>query len=212
MDMIKNSLVCANKASHESSELIIPDGKAEVDGGFWVSMDELEGIEKPCQPVYMKDGRVLMYPESHVLYHGSTGTGKSTVIYDNSIDINSRMSKKARSSMIIFDVKGELHSRHAQNLADRGYNVVTFNMRRPYAAERYNPLAAIFDDYTESRRIKTQLFEGTLSPVLNGKKYESSEELESAATERYLLLNDRATKKISEIAETLINSSDPKNL
>ena len=212
MNMIKNSLVNANKASHESSALVIPDGSTAVKGGFWVSVDELETITKPCQPVYMKDGKILMYPESHVLYHGSTGTGKSTVIYDNSIDINSRLPKGIRSSMIIFDVKGDLYSRHAKRLSERGFKVSSFNMRRPFAAERYNPLAAIYDDYTESISIKKRLSSADPDDSFNGKKYESYAALASAATERYMYLNDKATKRISEISETLINSSDPKNL
>ncbi len=74
--------------------------------------------------------------EYHNLIIGSTGSGKTEMIVQPMVKI---LAKKGES-MIITDPKGEIYETNAEELRERGYNVVLLNFRDPQKGSAWNPL------------------------------------------------------------------------
>ena len=72
-----------------------------------------------------------------VLAVGGMGTGKtSTLVLPNLYTLANE-----ELSFVVTDTSGELYEQSSQYLADKGFNIVTFNLMDVHASERYNPLA-----------------------------------------------------------------------
>ncbi len=67
---------------------------------------------------------------------GGTGTGKSSITLLPSL-------YTMRSSFIVHDPSGELFSKSAGHLTDKGYSVRTLNFTNPIVSSGYNPLARV---------------------------------------------------------------------
>ena len=74
--------------------------------------------------------------EYHNLIIGSTGSGKTEMIVQPMVKL---LAKKGES-MIITDPKGEIYENNAEELKERGYNVVLLNFRDPQKGSAWNPL------------------------------------------------------------------------
>lgn len=89
--------------------------------------------------------------EYHNLIIGSTGSGKTEMIVQPMIKV---LAKKGES-MIITDPKGEIYENNAEELRQRGYNVVLLNFRDPQKGSGWNPLTLPYSLYKEGNKDKS---------------------------------------------------------
>ncbi len=92
-----------------------------------------------------KELNVLTVKEHHGVIVGGTGSGKSQTLASPSIQANAN--SKNKSSMLIYDLKGELYQSHSKLLHDKGYNVHIINLKEVSKSSKYNPLSLIWDLY-----------------------------------------------------------------
>ena len=83
--------------------------------------------------------------EYHNLIIGSTGSGKTEMLVQPMVKILA----KSHQSMIITDPKGEIYERNAEELREKGYNVVLLNFRDPQRGNCWNPLALPYSLYKQ---------------------------------------------------------------
>ena len=83
--------------------------------------------------------------EYHNLIIGSTGSGKTEMLVQPMVKILA----KSHQSMIITDPKGEIYERNAEELREKGYNVVLLNFRDPQKGNCWNPLALPYSLYKQ---------------------------------------------------------------
>lgn len=79
----------------------------------------------------------------HNLIIGSTGSGKTEMLVQPMVKI---LAKKGES-MIITDPKGEIYENNANELRERGYNIVLLNFREPQKGNCWNPLTLPYSLY-----------------------------------------------------------------
>ena len=212
MDCIEQLLLKTNKNGCEASECIDCTANAGVQGGRWIKKDDISSQKEIGQPVYMDDESILLYPISHNMIIGSTGSGKTTVLYDNYIEFYSKLPKAIRPSFLVLDLKGDMYMRHTKELENEGYKVRVLDMRNAFFSAGYNPLSSIYDFYEESLRIDEDLNNDRIDACFNGKVYKSKNQARSAARARYFELRDAVDRYITEIAEIFVVNTDPKNL
>ncbi len=210
---IETLLLESNERAHEDSKCIdCKENGAKVKGGRWIKQSEIPTLDEIGQPVYMDDENVLLYPLSHDLIIGSTGSGKTTVLYDNRIDFYSKMKKEKRPSFMVMDLKGEMYMRHTKKLEDAGYKVRVIDMRNPFFSASYNPFSTIFDYHVECCQIQKAIENGQIGKTYRGVKYESVAQANSVALARYFELKDAIDRYVNELAEIIVVNTDPKNL
>lgn len=81
--------------------------------------------------------------EWHNLVIGSTASGKTESIVQPMV----KTLAKAGESMIITDPKGEIYERNANELKEKGYNIVLLNFRNPQNGNCWNPLTLPYSLY-----------------------------------------------------------------
>jgi len=81
--------------------------------------------------------------EYHNLIIGSTGSGKTETLVQPMVK---SLAKKGES-MIITDPKGEIYEKSANELRERGYNIVLLNFREPQKGNCWNPLSLPYSLY-----------------------------------------------------------------
>ncbi len=93
----------------------------------------------------INDGKELWVDdgEYHSLIIGSTGSGKTQLLVQPMVKILA----KHDESMIITDPKGEIYENNANELRERGYNVVVLNFREPQKGNAWNPLSLPYSLY-----------------------------------------------------------------
>ena len=79
---------------------------------------------------------------SHELIIGGTRSGKTSRLINP--QIQTLANSKEKPSMIISDVKGELFNFHAKLLKDKGYEVLTLNLKKG-KTDYWNPLSRIWE-------------------------------------------------------------------
>ena len=115
--------------------------------------NDLGNVEKDGIPVVAKlnhkekDMVVAFNSPCHSIIIGSTGSGKTTTFVTPMIQILA--STKAGSSMVVTDPKGELFQMHSKFLKERGYDVKVIDLRDTYSSYRWNPLDAIWDNFSD---------------------------------------------------------------
>lgn len=79
----------------------------------------------------------------HALVIGSTGSGKTALLLNATIQIFARSQNKP--SLIFSDPKGELFSTHSDLLTKQGYEVLAINLRNYQKSCHWNPLTKIWN-------------------------------------------------------------------
>lgn len=209
---IEKLLLESNELAHEDSKCIDCKADKNVSGGVWIKQSDIPTLDEIGQPVYMDEENVLLYPLSHDLIIGSTGSGKTTVLYDNCIDFYSKMKKDKRPSFLAMDLKGDLYTRHTKKLEKAGYKVRVIDMRNPFFSASYNPLSTIFDYHVECCEIEKAMENKTIGKTYRGVTYKSVAQANSVALARYFELKDSIDRYINELAEIIVVNTDPKNL
>ena len=103
---------------------------------------------------FKKDGKLYIegVAKRQACVIGGTGSGKTTGFISPTIQANALSKKK--SSLFIYDLKGDLYKMHSKLLTEQGYNVVIINLKEPIKSVKYNPLALIWDLYQEYLKAK----------------------------------------------------------
>lgn len=83
--------------------------------------------------------------EYHSIIIGSTGSGKTEMIVQPMVKV---LAKKGES-MIITDPKGEIYVNNANELREKGYNVILLNFRDPQKGNCWNPMTLPYQLYKE---------------------------------------------------------------
>jgi len=113
----------------------------------------------------INDGKEIWIDSSgyHNMIIGSTGSGKSQALSFPFI----RILAKAGESMIVTDPKGELYEGTANELRERGYNIVLLNFRDPQKGNCWNPFSLPYKLYKEGNSDKaTELLEDLAKNIL----------------------------------------------
>ena len=101
--------------------------------------------------------------EWHNLVIGSTASGKTEAIVQPMV----KTLAKAGESMIITDPKGEIYERNAEELKEKGYNIVLLNFRNPQNGNCWNPLTLPYSLYKEGNIDKaTELLDDLAKNIL----------------------------------------------
>ena len=84
-----------------------------------------------------KEGARLRFyylPNSHELYIGGTGSGKTTGCVEPQLRAITK--QKNKPNLFLTDPKGELFDRNAQHLADQGYRLYVLNFKNIKRSDR----------------------------------------------------------------------------
>ncbi len=101
--------------------------------------------------------------EYHNLVIGSTGSGKTVNLVFPMVNL---LAKKGES-MIITDPKGEIFTKTAKNLEERGYKIIVLNFREPSRGNAWNPLFLPYQYYNEGNTDKAiELLEDVAQSIL----------------------------------------------
>lgn len=123
-----------------------------------------EKIEKGGIPL-INNGSEIWIDSSgyHNMIIGSTGSGKSQALSFPFI----RVMAKAGESMIVTDPKGELYEQTANELKERGYNVIVLNFRDPQNGNCWNPFFIPYKLFKEGKEDKAiELLEDLAKNIL----------------------------------------------
>ena len=178
-------------------------------GGRWLSMEEISQLTKIGWPAAEKNGKTLLLPMCHAMIIGSTGRGKTTVGYENSVRVFARMKKPP--SLFLTDAKGDCTPIYIQMLR-RTHTVYVVNCMDPSFSRTFNSLLSIYDDYHEAKRIKKALQSqdgdvtvDDLPPIRDPKERLS-------AIDRRNMLLDQMEENINTIIHHIIQTTDPKSM
>lgn len=80
---------------------------------------------------------------SHELYIGTTGSGKTTGCVEPQLRAIS--SQRNKPNIFLTDPKGELFQRNARHLANMGYDIKIINFKDITRSDRWNPLLELYD-------------------------------------------------------------------
>ena len=107
---------------------------------------------------------INMQKPIHTLVIGTTGSGKTTMFVDPTIQILAQCGTKP--SMVMSDPKGELYAHNAQYLRNLGYDVQCINLREPNQSSRVNPIEPAFDNFQRAHNLikEVKVFQGKFDP------------------------------------------------
>lgn len=146
----------------------------------WISLKELKTNPKFMFNYYSglrkqtKDGipiraelirgktEINMIKPIHTIVIGTTGSGKTTMVVDPTIQILSET--KSKPSMVISDPKGELHSHNSEKLKASGYDVQVVDLREPDKSARWNPIERAFDAFQRAHNLHKEVKKHTGDP------------------------------------------------
>lgn len=195
---------------------------------------ELHTVKRDGIPLRaeLRKGKTLvnMYKPIHTIIIGTTGSGKTTMIMNPTIQILSETASKP--SLVISDPKGELYNLHSQALRNRGYEVHVVDLREPDKSSRWNPLERSYDNYQRAHNLEKEVTIHRNAPLksypkltqIKSEKYNEAEWYEFngvAYPNKQILDNDilglkaklisQAMEEITEISNTLcpIEGQDP---
>ena len=86
----------------------------------------------------------------HTLVIGSTGSGKTQTVVLPTVKVLARKGE----SMIITDPKGEIYSKTATMLKEKGYQILVLNFRDPQNGNAWNPMSLPYKLYKEGNQDK----------------------------------------------------------
>lgn len=162
---------------------------------------------------------VNMQKPIHTLVIGTTGSGKTTMLVDPTIQILA--SCGTHPSMVISDPKGELYAHQEQKLRTLGYDVQCINLRTPTESSRVNPIEPAFDNFQRAHNLtkEVRMFTGKFTPgkfepvagatygnewyVFENVAYPDKETLKQTLLAKKQELINKANEDIQDIAMTL---------
>ena len=98
---------------------------------------------------------VAMKDEYHCLVIGTTGSGKTSIVFVPTIRILAHTGEKP--CMVISDPKGELYTKTSKILEDEGYRVIKFDLRDPFTSTKWNPMEHAFNLYHKGKNCKNMV-------------------------------------------------------
>jgi len=117
-----------------ASDLVDSDGNV-------YSMNNIDDLsdkeKKKCRLRYH------FLPNTHELYVGTTGSGKTTGCVEPQLRAISAL--KNKPNIFLTDPKGELYERNIKHLVDNGYKVFVLNFKDYERSDRWNPLLNLYD-------------------------------------------------------------------
>ena len=156
--------------------LVVDDQGRKVEQFYstkWVSLQDLRTNPKYMFNTYSnlknqnKDGIVIraehikgkteinMVKPIHTIVIGTTGSGKTTMLVDPTIQILSET--KSKPSLVISDPKGELYMHNAEKLRACGYDVQVVDLREPDKSTRWNPIERAYDAYQRAHNLAAEV-------------------------------------------------------
>ncbi|HAJ77808.1 MAG TPA: hypothetical protein DCO89_01915 [Clostridiales bacterium] len=166
---------------------------------------------------------INMQKPIHTLVIGTTGSGKTTMFVDPTIQMLAQCGSKP--SMVMSDPKGELFAHNAQYLRNCGYDVQCINLREPNQSSRVNPIEPAYEKYQRAHNLvkEVKVFQGKFDPkqfepvvgatygnewyVFEGVAYPDKETLKLSLTTRKQELINSAYEDIQDIALALSPTS-----
>ncbi len=136
---------------------------------------------------------------------GGTGSGKTTGFISPTIQANAISKKK--SSMFIYDLKGDLYKSHSKLLKDNGYNTIIINLKEPIKSVKYNPLSIIWDLYQEYLNQKKII--DSFSKLSAAEK--ETNQAFMVALEKTTELDGKISNYISDIAQKIVPTATGEN-
>src|SRR5574344_1170127 len=128
---------------------------------------KFDGIPLRAERVGMHT-EINMQKPIHTLVIGTTGSGKTTMLVEPSIQIIG--SCASHPSLIISDPKGELYARESQFLRTVGYDVQCINLREPNESSRVNPIEPAYLKFQRAHNLvkEVKVYQGKY----DGKQFE----------------------------------------
>lgn len=107
---------------------------------------------------------VNMQKPIHTLVIGTTGSGKTTMFVDPTIQMLGKCG--SHPSMVMSDPKGELYAHNAQYLREQGYDVQCINLREPNQSSRVNPIEPSFVKFQRAHNLikEVKVYQGPFDP------------------------------------------------
>lgn len=104
------------------------------------------------------NGELVYYlrPYEHSMINGLSGSGKTTVFYENFFLCLAGFPEDRKSSMIYIDYKHDVLKKHKQYLLDHGYNVLTLDLIDPIHSNTWNPLESKAIAYNAAVKTKDE--------------------------------------------------------
>ena len=105
-----------------------------------------------------ENGELVYYlrPYEHSMINGLSGSGKTTVFYENFFLCLAGFPDDKKSSLIYIDYKHDVLKKHKKYLEDHGYTVRTLDMIDPTHSHTWNPLESQAKKYIEAKKNKDE--------------------------------------------------------
>ena len=148
--------------------------------------------------------------KSHVLFVGTTGSGKTTCYVCSNIEAILR--SKTNESLFVMDYKGGLCKSYGAALEDAGYVVYIIDGKEPLKSSGYNPIAKAWDYYMHSKKTQKKLDCAKGDELFfQGIKYRTHEEWRSVV--KYYIYDQmdkcqNLLRRVSQIIAPIVSSGN----
>ncbi len=199
--LLAEAILQHNRGNHEASALYKYDSPECKKLYPTVTVEELPFLEKAFWPISF-DGHSIQTTElTQAVLVGATGSGKTTTIIENVIDVLSRL--KEKPSFFVNDLKTELLQTTGTHLVNMGYTVFKIDAERPYRSVKYNPLLLIYERHMRKYQLEEALKQEHFA--YNPDEYENEQAARDAAEERISELENYIHNAIDELAQITID-------
>lgn len=173
---------------------------------LWADLSKSDFEGYVCNS-YKKGGKLYIegVQKRQACVIGGTGSGKTSGFISPTIQANAISKKK--SSMFIYDLKGDLYKSHSKILKDNGYNTIIINLKEPVKSVKYNPLSIIWDlyqEYLEQKKIVDSFAKDSLFEKNENKEY-------TTALEKITDLDGKISNYISDLALKIVPTASGEN-
>ncbi len=158
-----------------------------------------------------EDPKILTTELSQTLISGATGSGKTQIFVLPLLSFYANLSQEQKPSLFIYDPKGENIRTMGEYMKQRGYKLISLDLKSPHRGSHYNPLLDLFDRHIEFLQIKDQVEKGEIDCTFAGVTYPTHAEAVSAAMERATELEVYTNQTMEEFTELLLPVHDGKD-